>query len=175
LQVLDWQVIIKEHGAIVWQTAYRLLGNHADTADCFQETFLAALQVSQRQSVRNFPALLVRLATSRAIDQLRQRFRRSRHRANMADQANLSSTNPRPEEQIQAQELGDRLRNAVGQLPPQESKAFCLRYLSDMSYREIAEELDINTSAAGVLLHRAKARLRESLQSWPERENEVTE
>lgn len=175
MQVLDWQIIIKKHGPVVWQTAYRLLRNHADAADCFQETFLAALQVSQRQSVRNFPALLVRLATSRAIDQLRQRFRRSRQYANMADQANLSSTNPGPEEQIQAQELGATLRELIGQLPAQEGKAFCLRYLSDMSYREIARELDIRTSAAGVLLHRAKARLRDSLQSLPEGKREVTQ
>jgi DNA-directed RNA polymerase specialized sigma24 family protein len=33
-----------------------------------------------------------------------------------------------------------------------------------MSYREIADELGITTNAAGVLLHRAKARLREAFE-----------
>ncbi|MEJ2703700.1 MAG: sigma-70 family RNA polymerase sigma factor, partial [Sedimentisphaerales bacterium] len=73
--MVDWNTIIEEHGPAVWQTAYRLLGNHADASDCFQETFVSALGFCRRQRVRNFPALLARLATARAIDQLRRRFR----------------------------------------------------------------------------------------------------
>ena len=72
LQVIDWQKIIKKHGPSVWKTAYRLLGDCTDAADCFQETFICALEVSRRQHVRNFSALLARLATSRAIDRLRR-------------------------------------------------------------------------------------------------------
>ena len=75
MQVYDWQAIVTEHGPTVWQTAYRLLGNRADAADCFQETFLSAFEYSRHQPVRHIPGLLVRLATTRAIDRLRQRTR----------------------------------------------------------------------------------------------------
>ncbi len=67
MQVIDWQMVVKKHGPAAWQTAYRLLGNHADTADCFQETFICALELSRRQRGRSFPALLVRSAATRAI------------------------------------------------------------------------------------------------------------
>ena len=40
---------------------------------------------------------------------------------------------------------------------------FCLRYLNEMSYRQIAHELQVGVNAVGVSLHRAKARLREIL------------
>lgn len=163
MQVLDWQVIIEEHGQIVWQTAYRLLGNHSETADCFQETFLCALEVAQHQRVRSFPALLARLATTRAIDRLRERLRRSRHEHGLAERAQARPTGLGPERRAQANELASTLRIALAKLPPQEAKAFCLRYLNDMSYRQIAQELDIKTNAAGVLLHRAKAKLRRLL------------
>ena len=162
--MVDWQVIIKKHGPVVWQTAYRLLGNHADAADCFQETFVSALEFCQRQRVRNFPALLSRLATARAIDQLRRRFRRSRSETDSADWAALQSANPCPVERAQQKELTDWLRESLSKLPPQEAQAFCLRYLNDMSYRQIANELGIKTNAAGVLLHRARAKLRESFE-----------
>jgi RNA polymerase sigma-70 factor, ECF subfamily len=161
--VIDWQAIITEHGPVVWQTAYRLLGNDEDAADCFQETFVSALEVCRRQRVRNFSALLARLATTRAIDQLRRRFRRSHSNASHDGRAAVQNENPCPSQQAQDQELVGRVRQLVSQLPPQEAQAFCLRYLNDLSYREIADELGINTSAAGVLLHRAKARLREAL------------
>ncbi len=69
------------------------------------------------------------------------------------------------------------MREAIGRLPRQEAKVFCLRYLSEMSYRQIAEELDIGINAVGVSLYRAKARLREALaavQSKDEVHNEQT-
>ena len=162
--MVNWQVIIEKHGPAVWQTSYRLLGNHADAADCFQETFVSALEFCRRQRVRNFPALLARLATARAIDHLRRRFRRSRSETNPADWAALQSENPCPAERAQQKELTDRLRKSLSKLPPREAQAFCLRYLNDMSYRQIANELGVKTNAAGVLLHRARAKLRESFE-----------
>ncbi len=38
----NWSHIVQEHGAIVWRTVHRLLGNEADEEDCFQRTFLSA-------------------------------------------------------------------------------------------------------------------------------------
>ena len=162
MQVIDWQIIIKEHGPVVWNTAYRLLGNSADTADCFQETFISALKICQRQKVRNFPALLTRLATTRAIDQLRRRFRREQNK--ILDEGAVYSDSD-PAKYVQQQELAARLQKALAQLPLQEAQVFCLRYLNDMSYRQIAKELNIKTNAVGVLLHRAKEKLRKSFSS----------
>ncbi|MFH1718209.1 MAG: sigma-70 family RNA polymerase sigma factor [Planctomycetota bacterium] len=165
LQVIDWQVIIEEHGRAVWQISYRLLGNHADAADCFQETFVSALRFCRRQRVRNFSALLARLATARAIDQLRQRFRRSNFATDITHpecSERMQSSDPCPSQQAQQQELTVRLRESLSRLPKQEATAFCLRYLNDMSYREIGAELGISANATGVLLHRARAKLRES-------------
>jgi RNA polymerase sigma-70 factor (ECF subfamily) len=163
LQVIDWQKIVKKHGQAVWQTAYRLLSNDADAADCFQETFVCALEVSRRQRVRNFSALLIRLATARAVDRLRQRY--SDPSQSAADLVTLPGNNAGPVEQAETAELRRRLRKALAQLPPQEAQVFCLRYLNDMSYRQIAKELGIKTNAAGVMLHRARVKLREILQT----------
>ena len=38
--VTDWRQVVWQHGHIVWQMAYRLLGNHADAPDCFQNDHL---------------------------------------------------------------------------------------------------------------------------------------
>jgi len=162
--MIDWQSIINRHGPAVWQTAYRLLDNHADAADCFQETFISALEVSRRQRVRNFSALLARLATSRAIDQLRQRSRHCDVCTDTADLAAISSANPGPAQQAQARELATKLRKALAHLPPQEAQVFCLRCLNDMSYRQIAKTLGIKSKTAGVLLHRARMKLRDFLE-----------
>jgi RNA polymerase sigma-70 factor, ECF subfamily len=163
LQTYDWQVIVERHGALVWQTAYRLLADESDTADCFQETFLAALEVSRRQPVRNIEALLTRLATMRAIDRLRQRIRRNQRQSDIEDRPDLAAGTVDPLSQVQDRELGEQLTASLGRLPEQEAGVFCLRYLNDMSYRQIAKEMNIGATYAGVLLHRARTKLRRML------------
>ncbi len=172
MQVYDWQTITEELGPSVWQTAYRLLRNDTDTADCFQETFVAAFEFSQRQRVRNMQGLLIRLATTRAIDKLRQRNRRLQRQVNHHCDQTISPC-PGPVRQAQTSELATRLRVAIGQLPKAEANVFCLRHFNDMSYRQIAAELEIKTSAAGVLLHRAKIKLRDLLAATEKAEKEV--
>ncbi len=75
----------------------------------------------------------------------------------------MPSGKPGPLRQAEAAELGDRLMAAVAELPAQQSQAFCLRHLSEMSYEEIAEHLGISIDGVGAALHRARARLRELL------------
>ena len=160
----DWQSIVDKYGGLVWQAAYRLLGNEADAADCFQETFVSALELSRRQRVRNFAGLLLRLATTRAVDILRRRFRNS----SFSESAVLdgkASANPGPVQAAQRRELAEQLRYGLSQLADGEAEVFCLRYLNDFSYRQIAKELGIKRNAAGVMIHRAKKKLGELLES----------
>ena len=116
--MIDWNTIIEKHGPVVWQTAYRLLGNHEDAADCFQETFVSALGFCRRQQVRNFSALLARLATARAIDQLRRRFRRTQSNMDFVDCTTVECENPCPQEQVEKEELVSRVRQSLSELPP---------------------------------------------------------
>jgi RNA polymerase sigma-70 factor (ECF subfamily) len=174
LQAEDWKKIIEQHGPAVWQSAYRLLGNHADASDCFQETFVCAVEIYRRQPVRNLSALLSRLVAARAIDLLRLRFRNQKHSCDLVKMSPSPVVNDEPTNHLQKQELAENLRKVLAKLPRQEAAVFCLRYLDDMTYQQIAEELGITRSAAGVLLNRAKTRLRKYLEtSSKERKVEV--
>jgi RNA polymerase sigma-70 factor, ECF subfamily len=159
----DWQELMNRNGRSVWQTAYRLLGNRDDADECFQETFLAALEVSRREEVKHWGALLRRLAAVRAVDRLRQRYRR-RAGAQVADWDALPGPARMPSEVAEDAELGDRLRAALACLPPKQAEAFCLHHLEDWSYQETASHLAITVDSVGVLLHRARHRLRQLLE-----------
>jgi RNA polymerase sigma-70 factor (ECF subfamily) len=157
----EWASIVREHTPLVWRTAYRLLADDADANDCFQEAFFAAWTVAQREPVKNWPGLLTRIATARALNQLRHR---RRHRAaTMAAIDEQRSTSIDPHADAEAAELTHHLRDALADLPKQHSEAYCLRHLNDFSYEQIATELGMTSSAVGVALHRATARLRAAL------------
>ncbi len=159
----DWKTIVDQHGQLVWATAWRLLGNHADAADCFQDTFLEAVKVARREPVRDWTSLLRHLATARALDLLRVRCRQRRQIDLSADPAGAVSHNAGPREEAEAGELAERLRAALAELPADQAAVFCLSCLDKLSYREVGERLELTVSAVGVLLHRARGRLRELL------------
>jgi RNA polymerase sigma-70 factor (ECF subfamily) len=163
----DWQEIIERDGKSVWKTAYRLLGNRADADECFQEAFLSALEVSRREEVQHWRALLQRLAAVRAVDLLRRRYR---HGAGppVADWDALPGPAPMPSQVAEDSELAERLRTALGCLPPKQAEVFCLHHLEDWSYQETARHLAISVDSVGVLLHRARKRLRRLLEASAE-------
>jgi RNA polymerase sigma-70 factor (ECF subfamily) len=164
LRTDEWQKIINEHGPAVWQSAYRLLGNHADASDCFQETFVCAVRICRHQPVRNLSALLSRLVAARGIDMLRRRLRNQKNNGDLAKMSPSHAADDEPAQHLQKQELAESLRRAMAKLPRQEAAVFYLRYLDEMTYQQIADELGITISAAGVLLSRAKTRLRKYLE-----------
>ena len=165
---VDWDGIVRDHGPAVWRTAHRLLANRADADECFQETFAAAVQVVRRQTepVRQWNALLVRLATARAIDRLRQRVRRSSRESAAGDEVDAlpdRHDSARPPQRAEQAEMAQRLRTALSRLPAKQADAFCLHCLEGWSYREVGEHLDATVDHVGVLISRARAQLREQI------------
>ncbi len=161
----DWNEIVTRHGQVVWKTAWRLLGNHADASDCYQKTFLDAVRVAGRETVRDWPALLRRLATARALDLLRGRYRQTSLSRPLSDPASVVSPQSGPQQRAEETELAGQLRAALAELPHRQAEAFYLTAVEGMSYREVADRLRLDTNAVGVLLNRARKRLRQKLAS----------
>jgi len=113
--------------------------------------------------VRNWPALLQRLATSRAIDRVRKRLRRKR-REEIVDFELTKAVQANPSQHAETSELTSALRWALAQLPARQAEVFWLYELGDWSYQQIADELGISVNAVGVMLHRTRQKLQELLK-----------
>lgn len=70
----EFHAHLTEHSDDVWRTAYRLLNDSEDAGECFQQTFTDALKIDPA-TVRCWRAVLSRIATRRAMDLLRRRYR----------------------------------------------------------------------------------------------------
>lgn len=162
--MIDWDNLLRRESAAVWRTVYRIVRHQADAEECFQETFLAALEFANRQRVENWPGLLQRLATARGVDRLRKRLRRLR-REEVAELALAESSEPGPSYNAELAELSAALRWALAQLPARQAEVFCLHELSDWSYKDLAEQFAMSSSAVGVLLHRTRHKLQEILKN----------
>ncbi len=156
--MIDWETVVRENQDMVWRLAYRLLGREADAADCFQETFLDALKIAQRETVRNWPGLLKRVTVARALDCLRSRKRNNK--LSLDENLTIDRGHTEPDYRTEQKELAGQLQHALGQLPADQAEVFCLKYLDGESYQTIAEITGQNINTVGVNLHRARNKLR---------------
>lgn len=159
----DWREVFEQHGSLVWATAYRILGDHAESLDCCQEVFAELLVRSNATPVRNWAGYLKWLATRRAIDFLRRRRAIESRLELNSDVAMTVASQFGPEAQLLAYELRERLRGELTRLPSQQAQAFWLVSIEEMSYEETGEQLGIEANHVGVLVHRARSQLRERL------------
>lgn len=170
--MVDWPGIIRDHGPLVWRIAHRLLHRDADVADCFQQTFLSAVQLSAGTTVRNWRGVLARIATARSLDLLRGRHRESHRLQSLHDNAPDDRALPDPSDLASGGELAAALRMALSEIDAQQAETFCLVCLEGLSNREAATALGVTANHAGVLLHRARAALRDRLMAFdPSREH----
>jgi RNA polymerase sigma-70 factor (ECF subfamily) len=169
VQNVDWDALVAQEGPSVWRAVRRVVGNDADAEDVFQETFLDAVDLARREPVRQWRGLLLRLASARAIDLLRSRYRRSKRETDApgagdddgdAMDAFESASSIAPLDAAVAGELSQRLRVALAHIPAKQAEVFCLFCLDGWTYQEIAGHLSMSIDAVGVNVHRARARLR---------------
>jgi RNA polymerase sigma-70 factor (ECF subfamily) len=156
----DWPSILAEHGTAVWRTVYRLLDHHADALDCYQDTFLAAWRFAERQPVADWASFLTSLATRRAIDRLRQRYRNRAHVIAINSVREPSSEAESPLGHASASELMDRVRAGMAGLPEKQAEVFWLSCVEGLSHQQISVRMEVPQAEVRVLLHRARTHLR---------------
>jgi RNA polymerase sigma-70 factor (ECF subfamily) len=161
----DWSQVVQQYGSMVWKTVYRILNHDADAADCFQNTFLGAWQLEKAEPIHHWPAVLRRLATARALERLRQRYREAGHLTELTARSNSPNFTTSPSESAEAKELAEHLREALAELEPRQAQVFCLAYLEGYTYVEIGEQVGLTANHVGVLLTRVRSLLKERLRN----------
>lgn len=138
--------------------AYRILGSAEDAEEVVQASFLEVL--NQKHFVaNNLPGFLRHLICCRSVDLLRKRGKTQTLDFDPIGQAQLE-----PDSIAMEREWLARLRVAIGKLSPQQGEIFTLRYLSDFSNVEIAQQLKISENAVAVSLRKARSELHQLLQ-----------
>ncbi len=148
----------------VIDVVYRMCGDANLAEDAAQEAFIRAWQHLPRYRPRSsFRNWLYRIATNVALDVLR----RERETTDI-DDVPLAASTIGPEAAIERDERAERVRQAVLALPPASRVVLILREYEGLSYREIAETLDIPIGTVMSRLNYARAQLRAALRVYLE-------
>ena len=172
---MDWEtritLLAQEHGPMVFATAYRVLGNSDDAEDVLQDVFLGVLNSwwlrLKADRVSNWGGYL-RVAAVRGAVALMKRRRQNSTWVVPLDEQLVEHGGPDPRQQAITRQGTEMLRQALCRLPDREARVFVLRFFEDCSYQEIAEQTGLGITRVGVLIHRARGRLRMMLEPCPD-------
>jgi RNA polymerase sigma-70 factor (ECF subfamily) len=148
----------------VINVVYRMCGDTNLAEDAAQEAFIRAWQHLPRYQPRSsFRNWLYRIALNVALDVLR----RERETVDIED-IPLIAASLNPEVAIERSERAEYVRQAVLGLTPASRAALILREYEGLSYKEIAEMLDVPIGTVMSRLNYARTQLRETLRGYLE-------
>ena len=165
--------LVERHGARLHVLALRFCGNAGEAEDLVQETFLRAYRGWADFQGRSDPATWLYTIAARAC----QRFHRKRSgepdTLDSLDEdlpfgstrgALVPSPDPGPLEEEMRREGTERIGRAIVALPIEFRMPLVLKEVVGFSVAEVAEVMGIGTGTVKTRLHRARLRLRASLE-----------
>jgi RNA polymerase sigma-70 factor (ECF subfamily) len=171
--------LIKRYQRQAVAVAYRLLGNTHDALEVTQDAFLKSYgSLSTLQKPEAFGGWLMRIVSNLSLN-----FRRSRKtrrqiglddlagapEAGQPDAAGASEhmgSAANPLRQLEGQELGTRLKEAMAQLPEKQRLAITMFTIEEMPQKQVAEALECSVEAVKWHVFQGRKKLKELLKDY---------
>src|SRR5207237_6963286 len=143
-----------------------MLDSQESAEDATSEVFLKLQRsIESYDGSIPFPRWLLRVAGNQCIDALRRRQRGRQVIVEVEDATVIEapSSERSPLGAVISTEERAQVRDAIARLPENYRLPLVLRYYSELSYDEIAQQLDLKRNYVAALIFRAKQELRQKL------------
>ena len=153
-------VLYERYSRRIHAYCYRILSNNEDAEDAFQETFLRFHRTIRNGSrMTNVSGLLFTIARNLCIN---LKKKNTRWAADPVEHDTLSDR----DEAYEKRELLELIKTSLELINPDYREAFVLREYNGLSYKEIAEVLEITLPTAKIRVFRAKEKIRLVLEPY---------
>ena len=158
-------MILKTSENDIYQTAYYLTKNEADAKDLTQDSLLRIYQKFYTyQGQASIKVWAQRITTNLFLDKVRKKKAQLFSLDDQEAYQYIPEDGSSVEEQVEDHMKSLEVRDAVTKLPEQYKIVIVLRYLQDMSYKEISDILEIPENTVKTHLFRARKLLKDMLQ-----------
>jgi RNA polymerase sigma-70 factor, ECF subfamily len=144
----------REHGRVIGRLCIALLGSQSDADEATQETLLRAHRaMATYRGEGSVKSWLYGIARHVCAHMLETRRRRTEALAVVPESGEARDA-------FEAKRRATAVRGALAQLKPSEREALVLRFVADLSHREIATSSNVDEATARKRISRALAKLR---------------
>ena len=147
----------------IYFMALKMVNNKEDAMDLTVETFAKAFEkLDKYQPDFAFSTWLFRVGTNNCIDFIRKKKLNTQSINSMVDDdgderpLQIKADTLNPEEESMRKQQSQTLKLLIDNLPPRYRNLIVLRYFDELSYEEIAEQLDLPLGTVKAQLFRAR-------------------
>jgi RNA polymerase sigma-70 factor (ECF subfamily) len=172
-----FKTLVENHQSMVINTCYGLLQNHEDAEDIAQNVFIELFNsIGSFRGEAKLTTWLYRIAVNRSINHLRKKRQNKwlhffESNSSSTPTANNIKANitENPEYNIENEQRSLIIKEAIESLSNNQKVAFTLNKYEELSYKEIAEIMELSVSSVESLLFRAKKNLQKRLIKFYEK------
>ncbi len=159
--------LMQRHLDAAYNLGRWLLGNEHDAADAVHDAYLRAARAAHTYAGGNERAWWLAIVRNCCLAKLATRKRESHLRAVDSLPAPLAQADA--ETDAQSAQFRARVAEQLRALPPEFRETLVLREIEDLSYREIADVLDVPIGTVMSRLARGRAMLQRAFADAPEK------
>jgi RNA polymerase sigma-70 factor (ECF subfamily) len=168
-----YRALVEKYQHRVFAIVFGMVRNREEALDITQNAFVKAYTgLSGFRAEASFHTWLIKIAMNLCIDFFRERTRKRTgeyddaldHDGKNAGEWTADHLRRSPGRDLERQELYHRVMDAMQRLPPDHRQVILLREIEGLSYKEIAEAMDIPEGTVMSRLFYARKRLQAMLQ-----------
>ena len=168
--------LVLNYQDMLYNTAYRIMGDPALADDATQEAFISAFRKLKFYRGGSFKAWILRIVTNACYDEFRRQKRKPTTPLEIfTDEGEeiespywMQDSSPSPEEEVENSQLERAIQHCIQALPPDFRTVVVLTELQGLSYKEAAKAIKKPLGTIKSRLARARLRLQECLQKVQE-------
>ena len=161
-----FRVLLDRYERMVFSITNRFGDTPADAEDLAQDIFMKAYrQLDRLRKPEQFASWLYGIALNHCRDYAKN-VRRDTHAFSMTERTDweVPAGHPRQDAALEDDEISQQLWHALDQLSSTYATPFLLKYRDGMTYKAMADRMDLSVSALKVRVHRARKKLRTLLE-----------
>ena len=170
-----YETLVSRFQEPVYSLVYRLLGNSPDACDVVQEVFLKVFRnIKYFRGDSSLKTWIYRIAVNEAHNHRRWFSRHRRQEIGLEEERQgcerisdtLVSSDNSPFDYVFDREKHAMIEAALARINPAFREAVVLRDISDLSYEEIAEILQVSLGTVKSRILRGREAMRQQLAGW---------
>jgi len=171
-----FETLIQSHQKRVYNIALRMTKNHEDAQELAQDAIVRAFtSIGKFRGDSSFSTWLYRITMNVCTDFLRKRNKAvviSMEQGAVANDSQQSiqieEEAPGPDELVEKNQLKKMVRDAMDSLSDEHRQVLILRDIMDLSYKEIADTLNVNEGTIKSRINRARSGLKKIIMQRSE-------
>lgn len=157
------EILFKEHYQDLTRYAYSITKEQTSAEDVVQQLFVKLWEKRNDLSIQTDPkSYLFRATYNASINVWKKRQRMDRD----GEVSSSTFASEQTSDRVLSKELEERIENAIQTLPEKCQEVFRLSRFNELSYKEIAEELDISSKTVENHMGKALKLMRQELSDY---------